>query len=114
MNAILPFAVRKTFGTFLLLADRPAHFHAVDTRRVVLKYRERWSVFGNQCSHLVHVREKFGANAGGANGPGKCCCHLCVRDTEKHGHMSTEGSELGYGTRDRWRRCLAGPRSPSN
>ena len=31
--------------------------------------------FGRPRSRFIYVREKFGANAVGSNGPGKCCCH---------------------------------------
>ena len=69
----------------LLLADCAARLHAVDTRRVVLKYRQRRAIFRNELSRLIYVREKFNVNALGSNGLGKGGCHLCVSDAEKHG-----------------------------
>ena len=73
--------------TVTLLADCAAHLDAVDTRRVVLKYCQRRTIFRNELSRLVYVREKFNVNALSLNDLGKGCCHLCVRDTEKHGRV---------------------------
>jgi hypothetical protein len=43
-------------GIVVLLANRAARFHAVDTRRIVLEYCERRAIFGNEFSRLVRVR----------------------------------------------------------
>ena len=62
----------------ILPADRAARLHAVDTRRVVLKYRQRRAIFRNELSCLIQVREKFNVNALGSNDLGKGRRHLCV------------------------------------
>ena len=71
--------------TVTLLADCAARLHPVDTRRVVLKYHQRRTIFRNELSRLVYFREKFNMNALGLNVLGKGGCHLCVSDAEKHG-----------------------------
>ena len=42
-------------GEEILLANRAARFHGVDTRRIMLKYCERWAIFRNELSRLVRV-----------------------------------------------------------
>src|SRR3989442_11231263 len=71
----------------ILLADRAARLHAVDTWRVVLEYRQRRAMFRNELSRLIQVQETFNVNALGSNDLGKGCCHLGVHDTEKHGRL---------------------------
>ena len=56
-----------------LPTDRAAHVHAVDTRGVVLEYRQRRAVVRNQRSRLVDVRHESGAKALGSHGLGKGC-----------------------------------------
>src|SRR5262245_28631898 len=73
--------------TVTLLADCAARLHPVDTRRVMLKYRQRRAIFRNELSLLVYVREKFNMNAVGVNELGKGGCHLSVSDAEKHGRV---------------------------
>jgi hypothetical protein len=50
--------------------------HAVDTRRVVLEYRQRQAAFRDERSCLIYVREKFSVNALGSNGLRKGRCQL--------------------------------------
>jgi hypothetical protein len=37
--------------------------HAIDTRRIVLEYCQRWSVFRYERSRLIDAREQCGVNA---------------------------------------------------
>jgi hypothetical protein len=71
-------------GIVVLLANRAARFHGVDTRRIMLKYCERWAIFRNELSRLVRVRAKFGVNALGLNGLEKSCPCFFVRDANDH------------------------------
>jgi hypothetical protein len=74
-------------GIVVLLANRAARFHAVDTRRIVLEYCERWAIFGNELSRLVRVRAQFGVNALGLNGLEKSGPRFYVRDANDHGRF---------------------------
>src|SRR3979490_2605480 len=74
-------------GLLVLRANRAARFHAVDTRRIVLEYCERWAILGNELSRLVRVRAQFGVNALGLNGLEKSGPRFYVRDANDHGRF---------------------------
>src|SRR3981189_358618 len=74
-------------GIVVLLANRAARLHPVDTRRIVLEYCERWAIFGNELSRLVRVRAQFGVNTLGLNGLEKSCPRFYVRDANDHGRF---------------------------
>ena len=79
--------------TVTLLADCAARLHAVDTRRVVLKYRQRRAIFRNELSRLVYVREKFDMNALGFEWPWKRLLpSLCQRCREARTDLASAGS----------------------